>query len=58
VRYLLEKGANRGLADADGHKPIDLIGTGHAGGRGGASGGGPAATAEIRTLLQSAGSNH
>jgi hypothetical protein len=28
VRYLLEKGANPELVDADGHKPIDLIGTG------------------------------
>jgi ankyrin repeat protein len=28
VRYLLEKGANPDLVDADGHKPIDLIGTG------------------------------
>ena len=28
VRYLLEKGANPELVDADGHKPIDLVGTG------------------------------
>jgi len=69
VRYLLEKGANPELVDANGKKPIDLIsGTptpaaaaGNAGGRGaggrGAAGGGgvnPAAAAEIRTLLQDA----
>jgi hypothetical protein len=28
VRYLLEKGANPALVDADGRKPIDLVGTG------------------------------
>ena len=28
VRYLLEKGANPELLDANGHKPIDLVGTG------------------------------
>jgi ankyrin repeat protein len=51
VRYLLDKGANRDLADADGHKPIDLVGTGKAGGRnsGGAK---PEALTEIRALLQ------
>jgi hypothetical protein len=27
VRYLLEKGANPKLVDANGHKPIDLVGT-------------------------------
>ena len=35
VRYLLEKGANPGLVDANGKKPIDLVGTA-APGRGGA----------------------
>ena len=34
VRYLLEKGANPGLVDGNGKKPIDLVG---AGGRGGAA---------------------
>ena len=71
VRYLLEKGANPELVDANGKKPIDLIGgtpvpaaaAGNAGGRGaggrgGAGGGGvnPATAAEIRTLLQDAAS--
>jgi len=32
VRYLLEKGANPELADANGRKPIDLLNTGGAGG--------------------------
>jgi ankyrin repeat protein len=40
VRYLLDKGANPGLVDAEGHKPIDVIG---AGGRGGPAGAAPAA---------------
>jgi ankyrin repeat protein len=69
VRYLLEKGANPELLDADGRKPIDLIGTNGrggtgassaagAGGRGGpGEGAGPAAAAEIRALLQNAVSN-
>jgi len=35
VRYLLGKGANPEIVDADGHKPIDLVGTGPA--RGGAA---------------------
>jgi ankyrin repeat protein len=79
VRYLLDKGANPELVDANGKKPIDLIvaagdgagrgrggapaaadaGAGRgAGGRGGAGGGGvnPAATAEIRSMLQAAAS--
>jgi hypothetical protein len=67
VRYLLAKGANPELVDADGHKPIDLVGTGgrgggaaaaRAGGRGGAGSGGadPDAAAEIRALLQNAAS--
>jgi ankyrin repeat protein len=67
VRYLLEKGANPELVDANGKKPIDLVGGGSAvggrgrgaagaGGRGGAGGGGvnPATAAEIRALLQDA----
>ena len=37
VRYLLEKGANPGLADANGKKPIDLLDAG--GGNGGNGGG-------------------
>ena len=40
VRYLLDKGANPELVDAEGHKPIDVIG---AGGRGGPAGATPAA---------------
>jgi ankyrin repeat protein len=64
VRYLLDKGANPELVDANGKKPIDVIGTG-AGGGAGARGRGaapasaagavnPATAAEIRTLLQNA----
>jgi len=70
VRYLLEKGANPELVDANGKKPIDVVGIGNdggggrgrggagAGGRGGAGGGGvsPAAAAEIRAMLQDASS--
>jgi ankyrin repeat protein len=40
VRYLLEKGANPELVDANGKKPIDLLSTGDGGGRG--RGGAPA----------------
>jgi ankyrin repeat protein len=50
VRYLLEKGANLELADANGRKPIDLLDAGGAGvarGRGGA-GAAPAAGARGR----------
>jgi ankyrin repeat protein len=50
VRYLLEKGANPELVDANGRKPIDLLdagGTGGARGRGGA-GAAPAAGARGR----------
>ena len=44
VRYLLGKGANPDLVDANGRKPIDLVGAGgNAGGRG--RGGAPAAGA-------------
>jgi ankyrin repeat protein len=72
VRYLLEKGANPELVDANGKKPIDLIGARDGGGRGrggagaaaGAGGRGvaagadvsPAAAAEIRAMLQGAAS--
>jgi ankyrin repeat protein len=35
VRYLLDKGANAGIVDNNGHKPIDLVGTSPAAGRGG-----------------------
>jgi ankyrin repeat protein len=69
VRYLLGKGANPELLDANGHKPIDLIAS--AGARAGgepaaprASGSAPAdgrrgagadSAAEVRALLQDAG---
>ena len=71
VRYLLAKGANPNLIDANGKKPIDLTDLGAAGGnagarggagaggRGGARGGGgvsPATAAEIRAMLQGAAS--
>jgi ankyrin repeat protein len=62
VRYLLEKGANPALVDANGRKPIDLIGSGAgapAAGRGGGRGNAqpsPASVAEIRTLLENAAS--
>jgi uncharacterized protein len=63
VRYLLEKGANPEIAEANGKKAIDLVGTPAAGtrvggtpaggrGRGGAEGG----ASEIRALLESAAS--
>jgi ankyrin repeat protein len=35
VRYLLDKGANAGIVDDNGHKPIDLVGISPAAGRGG-----------------------
>jgi ankyrin repeat protein len=63
VRYLLGKGANPDLVDANGKKPADLLDAGAAvaarggrGGGGGARGGGvtPATAAEIRTILQDA----
>jgi ankyrin repeat protein len=59
VRYLLEKGANPEIADANGKKAIDLVGTpaagrgGRAGAQGGAATGGPS---EIRALLENAAS--
>jgi ankyrin repeat protein len=59
VRYLLDKGANPELLDANGKKPIDLAGpSAGAGGRGDAGGGGasPATAAAIRAMLQSAAS--
>ncbi|HEY4361181.1 MAG TPA: ankyrin repeat domain-containing protein [Bryobacteraceae bacterium] len=45
VKFLLDKGANPGLLDANGKKPVDLVGAGNAaGGAGGARGAGaPAA---------------
>jgi uncharacterized protein len=64
VRYLLAKGANPAIADGNGNKPIDLVGTASpggagapAGGRGGGRGGGQAGAAnvaEIRALLDNA----
>jgi ankyrin repeat protein len=58
VRYLLEKGANPGIVDSNGHKPIDLVGAtagNPAGGREGAqTRTGAAGTAEIRALLENA----
>jgi ankyrin repeat protein len=65
VRYLLEKGANSELVDANGKKPIDLLdgganggARGGGGGRGGAAGAAvsPATAAEIRAMLQDAAS--
>jgi uncharacterized protein len=61
VRYLLDKGANAGIVDINGHKPIDLVGISPPSGRGGATteGAGSAKTAsnpanvtEIRALLR------
>lgn len=68
VRYLLEKGANPDLVDANGHKPIDLAGAAVRGGgapvataagrRGPGSGGAsPADATEIRALLEKANSS-
>ena len=42
VRYLIEKGANRDLVDADGHKAIDLVAAAGTGLRGNAGGAPPA----------------
>ena len=70
VRYLLEKGANPEIVDANGRKPIDLVGGARAdnpaapanpaaAGPGRGRGGPQAATAgaaEIRTLLENAAS--
>jgi len=68
VRYLLGKGANPQIADANGRKPIDLVGSGApaagragaaAAGRGSGRGDGQAAganAAEIRALLENAAS--
>ena len=61
VRFLLDKGANTEIVDANGHKPIDLVGVRPAQGRGGATpdGSAPAKAAinatnmaEIRELLR------
>ena len=59
VRYLLEKGANPEITDANGRKPIDLAGAPTApsgrGNRGGPQAGAAAANAaEIRALLEKA----
>ncbi len=62
VRYLLEKGANPAIADANGKKAIDLVGApaGGRGGRGGTQGGAAvqsaAGASEIRALLENAAS--
>ena len=45
VRYLLEKGANPELVDANGKKPIDLVGAGSGGDGGGRGRGGAPAPA-------------
>jgi ankyrin repeat protein len=54
VKFLLEKGADPNITDAEGHKALDLLSAtpqpAPAGGRGGPT---PAAISEIRTLLQS-----
>jgi hypothetical protein len=55
VRYLLQKGANPAIADANGRKPIDLVGAGQtAAGRGGRGDAQVSAAnvAEIRGLLE------
>jgi ankyrin repeat protein len=69
VKHLLELGANPNLVDADGQKPIDVIGKARGGGAaapaGGRGRGGPvsigggnqASLEEIRTLLQAASTN-
>jgi ankyrin repeat protein len=69
LRYLLAKGAKTDLADSDGRKPIDLVGTGPTqpgappAGTGNPAGagapvrtGGPAGAAETRAILQNAAS--
>jgi ankyrin repeat protein len=61
VRYLLGKGANANIVDADGRKPIDLVGSGApsaGGGRPAAAAVTPANAAEIRTLLENAASKN
>ncbi len=56
VRFLLDKGADPGLVDSNGRKPIDLVGRGAqvAGSSGQPGGGNAEAIAEIRALLQGA----
>ncbi|MEO5923194.1 MAG: ankyrin repeat domain-containing protein [Bryobacteraceae bacterium] len=64
VRALIDLGADPNLADADGQKPIDVVGklrgtaAAPAAGKGkGPAGPSPAALADIRTLLQAASAN-
>jgi ankyrin repeat protein len=69
VRYLIDLGADPNLQDADGQKPIDVVGKlrgtaaangpapAAAKGKGGPAGPTPATLAEIRTLLQAASAN-
>lgn len=63
VRYLLAQGANPAIADSNGRKPIDLVGTPPPGGAGPAAAGrggrggaqaGAASNDEIRVLLEAA----
>jgi ankyrin repeat protein len=54
VRYLLEKGANPAIVDGNGHKPIDLVGSGAPAAGKGVS---PATGDEIRNLLQNTVAN-
>src|SRR5580698_3627286 len=59
VRYLLEKGAKTDLVDGNGHKPIDLAGTGGtqpAAPAAAAADAGATSIAETRALLQNAAS--
>ncbi len=54
VRYLIDKGANTQIVDSNGHKPIDLVGSG-ASGRGGPAPTAPA-TAQLAVAAAAAGS--
>jgi ankyrin repeat protein len=54
VRYLLEKGANTQMVDADGHKAIDLVGKGTPPAGAPAAAANPATEAEIRSVLSKA----
>jgi ankyrin repeat protein len=55
VRYLLEKGANPQLVDANGKKPIDLLAAGADGGNGGGRGRGGAGAAPAAGAAGAAG---